>query len=166
MNTTLGKRIAAMRHEKGLKQEELAEKLGVSSQAVSKWENDQTCPDISLLPKLARILGVSVDELLTGEKKEAPVVRTLPEEERKSIKDMMLRIVVKSSDGDIVHVNLPLGIIEVALESGLNMTQITGNKALGNIDLIKIMDIVKKGAVGNIIDIVSADGDTVQIFVE
>ena len=68
MNTTLGKRIAALRHEKGLKQDELAEKLAVSPQAVSKWENDQTCPDISLLPHLAEILGVSVDELLSGKK--------------------------------------------------------------------------------------------------
>ena len=54
MNTTLGKRIAALRREKELKQDELAEKLGVSPQAVSKWENDQTCPDISILPLLAK----------------------------------------------------------------------------------------------------------------
>lgn len=165
MNTTLGKRIAALRHEKGLKQDELAEKLGVSAQAVSKWENDQTCPDISLLPQLAKILGVSVDELLTG-KKEAPAIRILPENERKDIKDMMLRIVIESSDGDFVRVNLPLAIIQVALNSGLNMTQISGNDALKNIDLNKIMDMVKQGAVGNIVDIQSADGDIVHIFVE
>lgn len=49
---TLGKRIAKLRREKGLKQDQLAEKLSVSLQAVSKWENDQTCPDIGLLPEL------------------------------------------------------------------------------------------------------------------
>ena len=67
METTLGKRIGMLRRQKGLKQEELAAALGVSPQAVSKWENDQTCPDISLLPKLATLLGISVDELLSGE---------------------------------------------------------------------------------------------------
>lgn len=44
METTLGKRIAALRRDKGLKQDELAQQLGVTPQAVSKWENDQTCP--------------------------------------------------------------------------------------------------------------------------
>ena len=102
---TLGKRIAMLRRQKGLKQEDLANTLGVSSQAVSKWENDQTCPDISLLPKLAEILEVSVDELLSGKKEElAQTAKVLPPEERKDIKDMMLRIVVDSADGDKVRV--------------------------------------------------------------
>ena len=61
---TLGTRIAALRKEKGLTQEQLAEKVGVSAQAVSKWENDVSCPDITLLPLLADLFGVSVDELL------------------------------------------------------------------------------------------------------
>lgn len=78
MEMTIGKRIAARRREKGLKQDDLAQMLGESPQAVSKWENDQTCPDISLLPKLAEILGVSVDELLSG-KKEQPVVEFIPD---------------------------------------------------------------------------------------
>lgn len=69
MEMTLGKRIAALRKEKELKQDDLAGMLDVSPQAVSKWENDQTCPDISLLPKLARILGVTVDELLSGKRR-------------------------------------------------------------------------------------------------
>ena len=166
MSTTLGKRIAALRREKELKQDELAEKLGVSPQAVSKWENDQTCPDISLLPLLAQTLGVSVDELLSGKKEENPAVRMLPENERKDIKDMMLRIVAKSSGGDFARVNLPLALIEVAIDSGLNMSQISGNEALKNIDLNKIMNLVKQGAIGNIVEVESADGHTVQIFVE
>lgn len=98
MNTSIGKRIAGLHKDKGLKQETLAEMLGVSGQAVSKWENDQTCPDISLLPQLARILGVTVDELLSGKQEIIPTVQILPEEKRKNIKDMMLRIVVDSAD--------------------------------------------------------------------
>ena len=61
---TMGKRIAALRKQAGLTQEQLAEQLGVTAQAVSKWENDVSCPDISLLPKISQILGVSTDELL------------------------------------------------------------------------------------------------------
>ncbi len=61
---TMGKRIVQLRKEKGYTQEQLAELVGVSAQAVSKWENDVSCPDISILPKLAEVLGVTTDELL------------------------------------------------------------------------------------------------------
>lgn len=64
METTLGKRIAAGRKKLGMTQDQLAEKLGVTAQAVSKWENDQSCPDITMLPKLAEIFGTSTDALL------------------------------------------------------------------------------------------------------
>lgn len=77
MELTLGKRIAAGRKKLGLTQDQLAEKLGVTAQAVSKWENDQSCPDITMLPKLADIFGTSTDALLGMEKQrihEAEVV--------------------------------------------------------------------------------------------
>lgn len=64
MEQTLGKRIMGYRKQLGLTQEQLAERLGVTAQAVSKWENDQSCPDITMLPKLAEEFSVSVDELL------------------------------------------------------------------------------------------------------
>lgn len=64
MESTLGKRIAANRKRLGLTQEQLAERLGITAQAVSKWENDQSCPDISILPTLADIFGISTDVLL------------------------------------------------------------------------------------------------------
>lgn len=64
MEQTLGKRIMQNRKRLGLTQDQLADKLGVTAQAVSKWENDQSCPDISTLPKLAEIFGITVDELL------------------------------------------------------------------------------------------------------
>lgn len=63
---TLGRRIARLRLARTATQERLAKELNVSPQAVSKWENDINYPDISLLPNLARFLGVSVDELLSG----------------------------------------------------------------------------------------------------
>ena len=64
MEETLGKRIVANRKRLGLTQDQLAEKLGVTPQAVSKWENDQSCPDITVLPLLADIFEITVDALL------------------------------------------------------------------------------------------------------
>ena len=165
METTLGKRIAALRKQKELRQDDIAQLLDVSPQAVSKWENDQTCPDIGLLPKLAQILGVTTDELLSG-KQELQEVRVLPPEERKDIKDMLLRIIVDSSDGDKVRINLPMALVQIALDMGTEMPQISGKEALKNIDLNQIMELVRQGAIGNLVEVESVDGDTVRIFVE
>lgn len=69
-----------MEHRKrlGLTQDALAERLGITAQAISKWENDLSCPDIAMLPRLAEIFGISVDELLgreaSGKVHEAEVV--------------------------------------------------------------------------------------------
>ena len=163
---TIGKRIASLRKEKGLTQEDLAAALGVSGQAVSKWENDQTCPDISLLPQLAKLLGISVDELLSGKQENVPAVQVLPEGQRKDIKDMMLRIIVDSNDGDRVRVNLPMALVQVAIDMGMELPQVAGNGALKNIDWNQIIAMISQGAVGNIIEVDSADGDIVRIFVE
>ena len=64
----IGVFISSLRKEKGLTQTELAEKLNISNRTVSKWENGDGFPDITILPELSKILGVSVDELLSGEK--------------------------------------------------------------------------------------------------
>lgn len=166
METTLGHRIAELRKAKELTQEELAKLVGVSSQAVSKWEKDRTCPDIGLLPQLAKLLGVTVDELLSGKQAETDAVRLLPEEQRKDIKNMMLRIAVDSAEGDKVRVNLPLALVKVALDCGMEMPQISGTDALKNIDWSQIMALIEQGAVGNLVEVESSDGDTVHIFVE
>mgnify|MGYP004547381977 CR=1 FL=1 len=65
--STMGARILRRRKEKGLTQEALANKLGVSNQAVSKWEGDVCCPDLQLLPLLADTLELSLDELFGRE---------------------------------------------------------------------------------------------------
>ncbi|MWV42535.1 methyltransferase domain-containing protein [Paenibacillus sp. HJL G12] len=64
MKEILARNISRYRKESELTQEELAGKLGVSFQAISKWENIQTMPDITLLPEISRILNVSIDKLL------------------------------------------------------------------------------------------------------
>lgn len=65
---TIGKNIAELRKNSGMTQEQLAEMLGVSSQAVSKWENEVTMPDIMLLPVIAGCFDITVDELYGGKK--------------------------------------------------------------------------------------------------
>lgn len=60
----INEQIAFLRKQKGLTQEELANALGVTNQAVSKWESAQCCPDIQLLPLIADYFGVSIDELM------------------------------------------------------------------------------------------------------
>lgn len=164
MRTSIGNRISQLRKENGITQEEMAEKLGVTPQAVSKWENDISYPDILLLPKIAEMLGVTVDELLSGEAKKE--VRILPETQRKNINDMMLRIYVNSSDGDKVRVNLPMALVKVGLETGMKMPQISGNEALQNIDFEQIIRLVESGVIGKLVEVESADGDTVEIVVE
>ena len=62
---TLGGRIARLRKEKGMTQLELADRMGVTDKAVSKWERDVSCPDIASMPRLAEVLGTTVDELIT-----------------------------------------------------------------------------------------------------
>ena len=64
MNVEIAERLAARRKQAGLSQEALAEKLGVSRQAVSKWERSESSPDTDNLIALARLYGVSLDELL------------------------------------------------------------------------------------------------------
>ena len=66
-NLKLQDTIGFYRKKQGLTQEELARKLGVTNQSVSKWESAQCCPDISLLPKLADIFDISIDELFGRE---------------------------------------------------------------------------------------------------
>ena len=232
---TLGRRIARLRLARTATQERLAKELNVSPQAVSKWENDINYPDISLLPDLARFLGVSVDELLSGasasaqetevaqesavEKSTAEVVSVAAgepveiveestEQDNQGIavqssgfsfgklfgKSMIkvekndeadgskkkgvrlgngsakhgLHVYVVSDDGDVVDMCVPLGLAKFVLNSGI---QVSGNylnqetqEQLSNINLDALMDAVKTGESGTLVDITSADGDVVKIW--
>ena len=61
---TLGMMISSIRKDKGMTQLDLAKEMGVTDKAVSKWERDLSCPDISSFAKLAEVLNVSIDELM------------------------------------------------------------------------------------------------------
>ena len=79
MKKTLGTMIAELRKQHGMTQLELAEQMGVTDKAVSKWERDLSCPDINSLPNLAQILGVSVEELMQIKKEAAEPVSKVSE---------------------------------------------------------------------------------------
>ena len=91
MEQTIGRRIAENRKRLGMTQDQLAEKLGVTAQAVSKWENDQSCPDITMLPRLAEIFGISTDALL-GRDTAQPVHTTI--EMLKFVRHRRLRCII------------------------------------------------------------------------
>ena len=160
---SLGERIAYYRKKVGLTQEVLAEKCSVSAQAVSKRENDLSAPDISLIPALAELFGVSCDELLGVRKKEVAAVAP----ELVDLTKMMFKLKVLSKKGDAVNINLPLSIAEVFLKSGsIKGVNEQASALLEKIDLAQVVSLVKLGAVGKLIDIKSADGDVVEGWVE
>ena len=166
MNETIGSRIAKHRKEKGMTQEELANIIGVSSQAVSKWENDASCPDISLLPKLAKELGITTDELLTGK---TDAVRMVPVQERKSLDELTLRVKIDSAEGDKIRVNLPMTMVKLCMEIGVEVLPNSGEEnaqMFKNVDMGKIVALVEQGMLGKIVEIESAEGDIVEIVVE
>ena len=151
-----------MRKNANLTQEDVATKLNITAQAVSKWENDVSAPDISVLVELSDILGVSLDELLGKERE----TRVQMSPDKKSIDKMVLKIKVISNDGDKVNVNLPLVIVKSLVTSGAEMPKFNGSDVLSNVDFNQLFALVEQGVVGKIVDVQSSDGDTVEIWVE
>lgn len=163
MIDTLGGRIAELRRQRNMTQEALAEVLGVSSQAVSKWENNLSCPDIQLLPALARTLRVTIDELLCGEA--APEIRLAAPEARKPMEEMILRILFTTTDGDRLRVNLPLALVSAGLELG-GLLQVNGSPALKQVDMDALVRLVQQGALGKLLDFDCEDEAHMEIWVE
>ena len=163
MENTLGKRIAALRREKGMKQDELAEKMQVSPQAVSKWENDQTCPDISVLPTLAKLFGISVDELLTGKKEAETRVVSLDDDAEHKNKVIHLEI---TDDGDKIRLNFPIEFVRGLVQMGMSLPGIVENDNFRNVDLEQIITLVDKGLVGTILEIEGEDKERIRIYVD
>lgn len=113
MKKTLGMMIAELRKEKGMTQLELAEKMGVTDKAVSKWERDLSCPDINSLPNLAEILGVTVDELMQI-KREAEN----PKQSPKEIAQLIFKVVPLAMGVAVVVLSI---MDELPIQSGFIM---------------------------------------------
>ena len=163
MKETFGQRFARLRKNLGFKQDDIAENVNISAKSVSKWENDLSAPDISTLPILADILNVSLDELLGREVEQTKIV---PEEERKDINSMLLKINILSADGDKIKVNIPLAIIKLCIDAGMELPNINGKNSLKNIDFNQVFMLINAGVVGKLVEVESADGDTISITVE
>ena len=161
MKESIGNRITKYRKALGITQEELASRLGLSSQAISKWECDTSCPDISLLPELCKELGITTDELLTGKTDE---VRLVPSEKRKSFDELILRIRVDTCDGDKIRVNLPMTLVKVSLGTGIDIVNVD---AMKNVDWNQIVSIAENGTIiGKIVEVETCDGDYIEMVIE
>ena len=114
----IGSNIAALRKEKGITQEELANALGVSAQAVSKWENNSSCPDVSLLTVIADYFGVTVDALLRSGAEE--ITRADPPSTDDNVAAVRggkrnVRIKVTQPNGKETNVKVPFGVVKMGL---------------------------------------------------
>lgn len=112
---TLGNMIANLRKEQGMTQLDLAEKMGVTDKAVSKWERDLSCPDVSSIPKLAEILGVTVDELMQSKSDGAKAGRS---EEIQNIINLILKAIPLAMGVGVVVLSF---LKEIDMYSGLSM---------------------------------------------
>ncbi|MBQ8862363.1 MAG: helix-turn-helix transcriptional regulator [Clostridia bacterium] len=94
---SIGSFIAILRKASGLTQRELADKLGVSDKAVSRWERDETAPDLYLIPVIAEIFGVTSDELLRGERiaENVPLQEKQNEKSERQIKTILKTVRIK-----------------------------------------------------------------------
>ncbi|MCM1514641.1 MAG: helix-turn-helix domain-containing protein [Anaeroplasma bactoclasticum] len=169
---TFGMRLSRVRRENNLTQEDIAEKLHITAQAVSKWENDITSPDIDTLVKLSELLHISLDDLLG---KKGGQTQYVAEHDRKDINQMVFKIIIDSAEGDRVRINLPVSIIQLFTDgennngennNGENNSLISGNKVLESIDFKQLILLVEQGIMGELVSIDSADGAHVTITVE
>ena len=153
--------FASMRKEKRLTQAEVAEKLHVSPQAVSKWENGESMPDISLLPDIAKLFGTTIDALL-GLGTE-PAVEVVEPPKKGDYSDYVFRVVM-DDDGDKVRINLPLSIVAAMMKKTGELN--FGRISISSSDIENVLSMVDQGIVGDLVSIEGKDGETVKIFVE
>lgn len=127
---TFGNMVAVLRKQKGMMQLELAEKMGVTDKAVSKWERDLSFPDVSSIPKLAEILEVSVDELMQvkAESKE-----DAPKKKADEIIDLAFKGVALAMGIAVVVLSI---MKQIEMESAITMLGI-GLTSLATISLSK-----------------------------
>ena len=177
---TFGEKLNYLRKNAGLTQEDISSRLGISPQAVSKWENDLSCPGIMLLPEIAKLYGITVDELLNSEnfEQEEKNKNTVMEKEtdkKAEVKkdddkgDLFLKVKIHTHQGDNVNVKLPASLlksIKGLLGSVKLNSDMTGGIDLSEIDFDMIFELVERGVIGDIVDMTTQTGDCVKVCVE
>lgn len=150
--TNIQQRLLDLRKEKGLTQEEVGAKLGVSPQSVSKWENGLTYPDIDLLPEIADLYDVSLDYLLGKD-----------EARNRKDKTPTIHIRVKEQGKDEVNLRLPYPMAKMFMQKGMHLGTEESDKLFSANDL---EEAINQGVRGKIIDITEDNGTTVTIEIE
>ena len=155
---SIGKNISERRREAGITQEQLADKLGISAQAVSKWENDLSEPDASTLLSLSKIFGVTVDDLLNGMR--APMVS----KEEEKPENRMIVINVQQYDNRVT-LRIPAELGAQADFSFLNsvIEENAGEEAVIAINALEnykknLRMMLDNNVVGTIVDAGNAEG--------
>ncbi len=153
---TIGKNIAEHRRNVGITQEQLADKLGISAQAVSKWENDLSEPDASTLLALSKIFGVTVDDLLNGTR--APAVS----KDDKKPENRMIVINCQRYDNKVtlrIPAELELQEDYSVFLSAIN-TGVDSDTAVKSMEEYKdtIRMMIEKNIVGTVIDAGNVEG--------
>lgn len=141
-------------------QGEIGDKLGISGAAVSKYEKELGYPDITLLPSIADLFQCSIDELFDRDKS----VRI--NDNKKDMDKLVFVVEGSSAEGDKMKLNLPLPLIKVLVSSGQNLSAITNNEKLSQIDFKELLALVEQGLLGEIFEGSSANGDKIKICVE
>ena len=100
-NAKMGELIRSARKEKGLTQKDVAEKLGITDRAVSKWERSICAPDIALLEELAEILGLSIAELISGEQHSERYLEEVHPEEVETVMETVIKETITYSQNEI-----------------------------------------------------------------
>ena len=150
MKTTIGQTIAQYRKKAELTQEELAEKCGVTAQAVSKWENDLSYPDLESTGRLAAILGCTVDVLIHGDEK-TPTVQWKTVE---NVGSRMLEITVDTGTGEdacSVKTRFPAELVLLAEESG-TLEKLIGDEHV-KLAMAPALKLLRSGAVGPVTEV-------------
>ena len=111
---TIGEKIYTLRTKNGMTQEQLAEKMGVSRQAISKWESDVSVPELGKLKSLANLFRVTLDELMGQEPVEETVVKEIEERPKKTNKNKILNIIQMGQAVAIILLGIAL-IVQAAM---------------------------------------------------
>ena len=157
----LGKTINDLRKKNNMTQEELAALLGVSPQAVSKWENDLSCPDISLLPDLVKIFGITVDDLLNGNRDDGrKAADTIPENSSSNKRAKKINISVDNNHGKATNVSIPIRLVNFGLNIGSAIGGLTGEHSK------IVMDAIENGLSGEILHVNGENGEIITISLE
>lgn len=164
MEKTIGRKLYDLRKQSGFTQDYVAEKLGVSPQAVSKWENDIACPDIMTLPNIANLYGISIDELFKNEEVKSNV--KFEKTEKINENELIFRVYVDTANGDDVKVNLPYLLVKELINVGKNISGLFAGIDLSGVDFESIFRMVEMGVIGEIVTVKTQNGDIVRVVVE